>query len=229
MAIADDIDLVQWVRVYWYEVFHPEFAPQILYPTDPLPPQTPFNRAEEPIWVGKSCHFCEPSRLIDVAQGMWSSDSFVTDAWAEKGMRAISLTGWPNEYADLGSIAANSAERRMRILLAYVRDSLFSPCISFAGAIFNLPDVATKTHGNLGIRARLISTGKFFIFLLGRDKAKIAAEDKSRRRPIGVVVVASRVPLFPFSASSMSLLDVSRPECVVKQPRGAPLRKKNIP
>ena len=48
MAIADGIDLVQWYRVHWYEILFAEFIPQILHPTDQLPLQTPFNRADEP-------------------------------------------------------------------------------------------------------------------------------------------------------------------------------------
>ena len=92
-------------------------------------------------------------------------------------MRVIALTDCSKAYATIGSIAVNSTERSMGILLAYVRDSLF-PCVfAFVGAIFNLPDVATKTNGNVGIYDRSIYTGRFLISFLGRIKSKLAAQD----------------------------------------------------
>ena len=95
-------------------------------------------------------------------------------------MRVIAPTDCSNAYATVGSIAVNSMERPMAILLAYVRDSLFSLCFSFADAIFNLADVATKNNGNVGIYARFTSTGRFLISFLGRTKSKLAAQDHAQ-------------------------------------------------
>ena len=170
MAIADGIDMVQWARVRWYDVLPAEFAPHILYLTDQFLTHTPFNREEEPIWVGKSCHFCGPSRMIGLAIGVWPRECIYADGWGGTGMRSIVLADCLNAYAAVGPISVNSTDRPMRILLSYVRVALISRCFSFLGAIFNLPDVATETHDNQGTYSRLISTGHFLISLLGRGK-----------------------------------------------------------
>ena len=68
-------------------------------------------------------------------------------------IKSIALTDFHNSYDAVGSAAANSPVRSMGVLLAYVRDSLISVRLSFPDAIFNLADVATKTHGDRGIYA----------------------------------------------------------------------------
>ena len=93
-----------------------------------------------------------------------------------KRIRVLALTDCSYAYDTVGSVSVNSAEMSMRILIAYVRDSLISICFSFVGATFNLADVATKNGGIRGIYDRFIKTGNFIVSFAGRSSAKNIAD-----------------------------------------------------
>ena len=177
MALSTGIDLIQWIRVYIStKCFPGEVRHQQPPPSDPTPLQTPFDREEENLLktphVSIYCHFCESSGSIDLATDYHSA--MIWSAGSSEGLyrfKVLALTDCSNAYATISTVAANSVDRIMRILLAYVRENLPTLCLSFLDANRNIADVGTKTGGNKGIWGRFIKYGRFNISFLGRTRS----------------------------------------------------------
>ena len=92
-------------------------------------------------------------------------------------IEAIALTDCPNAFATIALVDVNSADKSMRIALAYIRDNASNLRISFIGAVFNLADVATKVYGDRHIYFGFIESDAFRIPFLGRETV-----DSDRKR-----------------------------------------------
>ena len=171
MSLSYGVDSLQWARVYWYEAMHVEFASQFILPTDQFPLQTPFRRDDwkvddksAPVW----CVDCKSTvhinlRLAEKQYQCWSDDEITS-----KRIKAIALTDCSNAYASISSIAANSHDRSMGIILSYIRDNSATLRLSFSDACFNLSDIGTKRYGQRAIYRDFISSGLFKISFSGR-------------------------------------------------------------
>ena len=82
---------------------------------------------------------------------------------------AIAPADCANAYAPIKSIAANSRDRSMRIVLSYVRGNAPSMCLSLLDACSNIADVRTILYGNRAIYHGPVRQVHFKISSLGRN------------------------------------------------------------
>ena len=176
--------------MYWYEILFAEMVSQFILPTDQFPLQTPFQGSTmhnemsdsiSPIW----CSDCQSSSLINVTEVKTDFDKWRDKAVTEKRMNAIALTDCPNAYASISSIAANSQDRSMRIILCYIRDNAATMCLSFLDACFNLADSGTKQYSNRVIYHEFVKSGRLRISFLGRkvvEQLKVAGVDMEKNK-----------------------------------------------
>ena len=155
IALSDCIDVIQWARSYLFEVLIGRFETHTLNARDQFPLQTPFARDRSDdtnALTMVTCDFCETTSPIDFQAiqetcNIW----FTKESDGADRMRCLALTDCSNAYASINAVSANSTERSMRILLAYIRDNLVSLCLSFVDASRNIADVGAKLNGNRGI------------------------------------------------------------------------------
>ena len=100
-------------------------------------------------------------------------------------VRSIILTDCASAYSSVRSITAGSADKSMRLHLAYIRDNSPTNILSFCDAIFNLSDVGTKLGANSGNWRRFLISNIPHVSFLGRKASAVlsrAADEKFNAR-----------------------------------------------
>ena len=166
ISLSCGIDYLHRARVYWYAILRGEFACRFILSPDQFPLQTPQRRdsaSEEnrsyatAVWrIDRAS-----SSPVDMFAVLRDYNKWTDVSVEERRIRAISLTDCPNAYASVPSIASNSHDRSMKIILSYIRDNAATFCLSFADACFNLADTGTKTYSSLGSYRSFVSDGGF--------------------------------------------------------------------
>ena len=82
------------------------------------------------------------------------------------------LTDCCSLYGAILRLQPKTVERRTRITLAFLRDSLQIIAFSYIDATVNLGDVGTKHAGSLGILGHFLKTGRFTLSFVGRKKRR---------------------------------------------------------
>ena len=104
---------------------------------------------------------------------------------AQQRAKSIIFTDCANAYSSVISITAGSADKSMRLHLAYIRDNSPTNILAFCDAIFNLSDVGTKLGANAGNWGRFLISNVFRVSILGRKASPAlsrAAEEKFNAR-----------------------------------------------
>ena len=120
-----------------------------------------------------TCNQCKTSSLMDVHKIKETYVSMTMVDAVENRVKSVILTDCANAYSSVSSITAGSADRAMRLHLAYIRDNASTNILSFCDAVFNLADLGTKLGASAVNWRKFLQSGVFFVSFIGR-KASIA-------------------------------------------------------
>ena len=128
------------------------------------------------------CNLCGTNNLLNVNQlaAVYNDIMFVDPI--RRRVKSIVFTDCANAYSSVGSITAGSADKSMRLHLAYIRDNAITNILSFCDAIFNLADLGTKLNASAVNWRKFLQLGTFHVSFVGR-KASLALfkEDEKMR------------------------------------------------
>ena len=116
---------------------------------------------------------CAANTFLDLHRILVNYDEILYIDPVRMRVKSVLFTDCANAYSSISSITAGSADKAMRLHLAYIRDNAATNILSFCDAVFNLSDAGTKLGADAVNWRRFISTGVFHVSFIGR-KASIA-------------------------------------------------------